>query len=159
MAVSDVRDYLLCVENDKAAASRIAEKTTQSVSKNSAPWNITRLLLFRIAVTRKYTPGCRSVSRRIYQRRRFKDSRPSGVIPYSGTFVITSKVPLPPATRCSLSIFQRPNRRWRSDRGTYQAAEFGQIHQRNGPNGSKSVSACPLQSDDKFFGLHSRASD
>ena len=33
MAVSNVQDYLLVVENDKAEALRIAERTAQSASK------------------------------------------------------------------------------------------------------------------------------
>jgi hypothetical protein len=35
MAVSDVRDYLLCVENDKAEALRIAERASKSMLENS----------------------------------------------------------------------------------------------------------------------------
>lgn len=38
MAVSDVRDYLLSVENDKSEAFRIAERAAHSAWENPIGW-------------------------------------------------------------------------------------------------------------------------
>lgn len=53
MAVTDVRDYLLCVENDKAEAFRIAERTSQSACHDLVVSNLDLLTYLQDCSSRR----------------------------------------------------------------------------------------------------------